>query len=224
MERFFFLKREHFKGIIIGSFIQTQKSGLVKTKNNKSKMAQKQSKVCPSCKQVFKSRPNAITCSNRCRKRLYRTRLLLASETESLKHTATRALHELEHELIPPTATEEGFIQVAEQKAPAAPNSPITIKPTMPSGVPATNSNVIQPQVAAVQPAPQYDWGRYTVPKAPTLSDREETLEQKIASTAEDEPTPIKQTPLIRLHLRKVLEYGLAPVIIIALLLIGYNT
>lgn len=40
-------------------------------------MARRVRKVCPSCQQLFVGRRDAKTCSERCRKRLQRARLLL---------------------------------------------------------------------------------------------------------------------------------------------------
>src|SRR5665811_38094 len=73
-------------------------------------MAHQKTKICISCHQLFRGRRDAKTCSERCRKRAQRVKTLLVRETELAKESAEKALENLEHELKPAFATEEGFI------------------------------------------------------------------------------------------------------------------
>jgi hypothetical protein len=187
-------------------------------------MSQKQAKVCPSCKQVFKSRPNAITCSNRCRKRLYRTKLLLSTEAETLAHSAVGALHKLEHGLALETATEDGFIQVAEPQAVPAPNPDLTRPAAFPASAPAPQPiTPAPPSQGPVQPGPQFDWNRYEAPapKVNRFAEPSDTLDNATAfKTVPNEPaqTPVSSgAPPFVLPKRRILRY----VAVAMLLVIG---
>jgi len=55
-------------------------------------MARQKTKNCIVCRQPFSGRPNAKTCSARCRKRLQRAKSLLSREI----HEAETAEHKIE--------------------------------------------------------------------------------------------------------------------------------
>src|SRR5665213_1890762 len=146
-------------------------------------MAKQKSKLCVSCNQVFRSTGRAQTCSERCRKRLYRAKKLLAQETSLIREIASETLQAVEKEIFPKTATEEGFIQV-EEPATLTPSNPIsapTLTPvkTVPSTevqvslpVPTTtpvNNQPVPPAaplvITPIQPAPsQLAYGASTTP------------------------------------------------------------
>lgn len=112
-------------------------------------------KSCESCNQPFKGRSNAKTCSDRCRKRLQRTKKQLAREFKTeLKQTAKKIevlIDDAESLLEPAGSTEEGFIG---DGAGAATSSPPTNKSTSAVGPPpaSINSIPVSPPVQTAAP------------------------------------------------------------------------
>ncbi|MGA3150756.1 MAG: hypothetical protein ABSD10_04120, partial [Candidatus Saccharimonadales bacterium] len=53
-------------------------------------MVRQKTRTCVVCNQPFKGRPNAKTCSERCRKRLQRAKTLLAHKQAKITRQKTR--------------------------------------------------------------------------------------------------------------------------------------
>ena len=107
-------------------------------------MERRKQKTCVVCKQRFSGRPNAKTCSARCRKRLQRAKDLLADETFHIKQTAKRveasaerALKRLESRVATETG-EAGFVEVSSANSPKPPLPLPTSQP--PAGFPDLSS------------------------------------------------------------------------------------
>ncbi|HXY18115.1 MAG TPA: hypothetical protein VEH48_01685, partial [Candidatus Nitrosopolaris sp.] len=73
-------------------------------------MARQVNKVCQSCQKVFKGRPNAKTCSDRCRKRLQRAKTAVENEAERVIVRVEKAADEIAGKVVPSFATEAGFV------------------------------------------------------------------------------------------------------------------
>jgi len=118
-------------------------------------VAKKNTKICSSCNKLFLSRrSDAVTCSERCRKRLQRMRTKLDAEARSIESVATHVLSKIEHEFVPTIADEAGFVgdeQTATQPAaPALPAAPAQPAPA-PQLIPI--SSTVNPTPAS-QPIP----------------------------------------------------------------------
>jgi len=134
-------------------------------------MARQKTKNCIVCRQPFSGRPNAKTCSARCRKRLQRAKSLLSREiheAETAEHKIEKWAEEVVKSLenrVGATATEEGFASVPMSAAPAVPVAPLsdlqgstpqTVTPVTVSPPPlgqTTQPATISSQLPSSQPA-----------------------------------------------------------------------
>ena len=116
-------------------------------------MARQKTKICPSCNRLFRARVDAKACSDRCRKRLYRAKLALATEAETLKQDAEHIVQEVESKIEPEFATEGGY--VGEATIQPSFNSVASASTPQPSVTVTPQSNVPQPttQAAPAEPA-----------------------------------------------------------------------
>ncbi|MBI1952116.1 hypothetical protein HYS42_00135, partial [Candidatus Saccharibacteria bacterium] len=135
-------------------------------------MARQKTKICLSCSQLFRGRSDAQTCSERCRKRLYRAKQALVNDAKSIENSAKNALHSatesfkslqsaLAADLLPVADTEAGFI--GNTSTPTLQTPPPT--PAMPMAQMAV-SNTLAPQV---RPTPALTPRPAVVPRPPSI-------------------------------------------------------
>ena len=158
-------------------------------------MARQETKICLSCRKLFRGRVDAKTCSEVCRKRLQRTRSLVERVEHEVEHeahqieaAAEEAIGRIAVRVVPTYATQSGFVgdNTSAQPLyaePIAAGAPGTITPPG-----------FQASPWEATPAPRTEAILQSEPQAPTVTSPT-VIQQPAGSTTPDPRTDFEPLP-----------------------------